>query len=51
MRRKLRNDDGKRCDERIAAMLDRHVRGTQGSAQIKTGTDAALRSRLATESR
>ena len=51
MRRKLRNEDGKRCDERIAAMLDRHVRGRQGSAQIKTGTDAALRTRLATESR
>ena len=51
MRRKLRNEDGRRGDERIAAMLDRHVRGRQGSALIKTGTDAALRTRLATQSR
>jgi hypothetical protein len=48
MRRKLVPDAGRRQDERIAAMLERHVRGTHSAAAIQTRTDATLSKRLAT---
>ena len=47
MKRKRRHDDGKRPDEQISAMLERHVRGKEGSATINTRIDASLRVRLA----
>ena len=46
--RKLLPEDGRRPDERVAAMLERYVRGRHGSAAIQTRTDATLRKRLAT---
>jgi hypothetical protein len=47
MRRKLLPDEGRRNDERVAAMLERHVRDRHGSAAIQTRTDTTLRKRLA----
>ena len=46
MRRKLLLDDGRRQDERVVAMLERHVRGRHDAAAIRTQTDATLRKRL-----
>ena len=46
MRRKLVPDAGRRHDERVATMLERHVRGTHGSAAIQTRTDTTLSKRL-----
>ena len=46
MRRKLVPDAGRRPDERVATMLERHVRGTHGSAAIQTRTDTTLTKRL-----
>ena len=51
MRRRLLPDDGRRSDERVAAMLKRHVQGRDGSAAIQTRTDETLRKRLATNAR
>jgi hypothetical protein len=48
MRRKVVPDAGRRQDERVAAMLERHVREAHGSAAIVTRIDATLRKRLAT---
>ncbi|MEP7335091.1 MAG: hypothetical protein ABI717_04860 [Actinomycetota bacterium] len=47
MRWKRRHDDGRQGDERIATMLERHVRAKDGAAAIKTLADAPLRQRLA----
>jgi hypothetical protein len=46
MKRRLRRTTERRPDDTVTTMLDRHVRGRQGSAAIKTGTDATLRERL-----
>jgi hypothetical protein len=46
MRRKVLFDDGRRQDERVTAMLERHVRGRHGAAAIRTHADATLRKRL-----
>jgi hypothetical protein len=47
MKRRLRRTTERRLDDNsVATMLERHVRGRQGSAAIKTGTDATLRERL-----
>jgi hypothetical protein len=51
MRRRLRRETERRPDETVAAMLDRYVRGREGSAAIKAGTDATLRERLLTAAR
>jgi hypothetical protein len=45
--RKRVPENGRRCDERVVAMLERYVRGRHGSAAIQTRTDATLRKRLA----
>ena len=47
MRRKLLPDDGRRHDERVAAMLEWHVHGKHSSAAIQTRFDATLRKRPA----
>jgi hypothetical protein len=47
MKRKLLPDDGRRRDERVVAMLERHVSARHGSAAIRTQTEAPLRKRLA----
>jgi hypothetical protein len=46
VRRRLLLDDGRRRDERVVAMLERHVRGRHDSAPIRTGIDETLRKRL-----
>jgi hypothetical protein len=51
MRRRLLPDDGRRSDERVTAMLERHVRDRDGSAAIQTRTDETLRKRLAATAR
>ncbi len=47
MKRMLRNERERQPDETVATMLERYVRGREGSAAIKTGTNATLRTRLA----
>jgi hypothetical protein len=44
---KLRLSDRVERDERVALMLDRHVRGTHGSAPIHTARQQPLQRRLA----
>jgi hypothetical protein len=44
---KLRLSDRVERDERVALMLDRHVRGTHGSAPIHTARQQHLQRRLA----
>jgi hypothetical protein len=46
MKRKAQFDDARRQDERVTAMLERHVRGRHGAAAIRTHSDATLRKRL-----
>ena len=44
---KLRRSASAQRDERVALMLERHVRGKQGSAPILTLTDRVLGRKLA----
>ena len=46
MRRKVVPDAGRRPDERVTTMLERHVRDRHDAAAIRTRADAPLQKRL-----